>query len=505
MKKIIVSLSILFLLGSCKEDFLERYPLDSPSAETFWTSAENAEMWVNNLYRSLPDESDSNIENWSDNAYCRTGENGRVIANGTFQTNSAIIQNRWDYTYIRRCLEFFTKVDEIPNVSATVKNNLVGQVRFILAFEYFKLITLFRDVPLVTKPLLISESDLPKSPKAEVLAYLLDHLDKAIQELPATWPASSNGRVTKGAALALKARVLLYNGKWSEAAETARQVMDSQVYSLHPKFGELFLKSFNNATKEVILARQYAAVVNQNELYRRYGFLGNGGYAYVLPLPDLANAFECTDGLPIQESPLYDPANPMANRDPRFAETFVYPNQNLNGYLYDPFDRSNLSGSLTYLHYRKYINDMKPIETHTHVNWIILRYADVLLMYAEAKNEASGPDATIYDALDQVRKRAGMPVVNRSKYNTQAALRALIRNERRVELAAEGLRYFDIIRWKTAEVVLNKEVFSLEVKDKLPIRTLEKRIFDPKKHYVWPIPQLAIDRAKKLEQHAEWK
>lgn len=504
MKKILFLL-LLLTTFSCKDDFLSRYPLDSPSSETFWTSADNARLWINNLYLALPGSEDTNIENWSDNAMSRTADNGSVIGNGTYQSNAVIIQERWDYTYIRRCLEFLERVEEIPSITPEDKNSLSGQARFILAFEYFNLITLFRDVPLVTKTLAISESDVPKSPKAEVLAYLLEQLDKAIQELPATWPASENGRATKGAALALKARVLLYNSRWAEAAEAAKQVMNLGVYELHPKFGELFLKSFNNKTKEVILARQYADVVALHDIYRKYGMLGNAGYAFVLPLPELANSFECKDGLPITESPLYDPKNPFTNRDPRFGDTFIYPFQNLNGYYYDPFDNTNLSFSLTYLHYRKYINDMKPTETFTYVNWILFRYAEVLLNYAEAQNEATGPDASVYDALDQVRVRAGMPKVDRARYNSQSTLRELIRNERRVELAGEALRYFDIIRWKTAEEVLNTEVKSLEVPGMLPVRVLETRIFDPARHYVWPIPQLAIDRANNLEQHTEWR
>lgn len=505
MKKILVLLSLLLSVSACREDFLERYPLDSPSSETFWTSADNAKMWVNNLYRSLPGVDDAYIEVWSDNAFGKSADLGTVIANGTQQPNSQIVEARWDYSYIRRCLEFFEKVEQIPGVSEADKTSMMGQVRFILAFEYFKLISLYRDVPLVTKPLMISESDVPKSPKAEVMAYLLDHLTKAVDELPLTWPASENGRATKGAALALKTRVLLYDNQWGAAAETAQKIMELGVYELHPKFGELFLKTFNNRTKEVILAKQFAAVVNEHDIYRRYGILGNGAYASVLVLPDLANAFECVDGLPIQESPLYDRAKPFTNRDPRLGETLIYPFQTLNGYYYDPFDKNNLSFSLTYLHYRKYLNDQKPGETHSYVNWIIFRYADILLMYAEARNEAAGPDASVYAALDQLRKRAGMPVVNRAKYNTQTALRALIRNERRVELAGEGLHYFDLIRWKTAEIVLNNPtVKSMEIPNSLPVRIIESRFFDPARHYVWPIPQSAIDRSKKLEQHPEW-
>lgn len=493
-------------MDACDKDFLERYPLDAPSTETFWNSASNAQMWVNQLYTGLPNGESVLREYWSDNAFARLTSASGDIANGTLQTNSNNVLAEWNYSKIRECLEFFENVELIPTITQEKKNELTGQVRFILAFKYFELITLFRDVPLLTKPLTVTTSDIPKSPKSEILSYILEHLDKAIVELPLTWPISESGRITKGAALALKARVLLYNERWAEAASTAKQLMDLNLYSLHPKFDELFLKKLNNKTKEVILAYQYAETVNQHDIYRKMGFVADAGFAYILPLPDLGNSFECIDGLPIEESPLYNPNDPFKNRDPRFYATFIYPYQTFAGYYYDPFAGVNPGNSLTYLHYRKYCNDKEPgAVVFSYVNWIIFRYAEILLIYAEAKNEATGPDNSIYEMLDLIRLRAGMPVVNRTKYNTKELLRNLIRNERRIEFAAEGLRYFDIIRWRIAEKVLNKEVTSFEIPGILPLRVIEKRVFDPNKNYVWPIPQSAIDKAKNLEQNPEWK
>jgi len=506
MKKIAFYIMTLIIFSSC-DDFLNKYPLSEPTSETFWTSADNAELWVNNLYNALPNAESAYWDNWSDNAFCRTKPNemGGEIANGTYQTNSGIVFGKWNYSTVRRCFEFFDKIETIPNIKPEIKATLEGQVYFILAYTYFDMITLFRDIPLIQKVTSIDESDIPKSPKSEVLAYVLQVIDKAIDCLPAQYPASETGRATKGAALALKAKILLFNERWAEAAATAKELMDMNQYELHPQFDELFLKSFNNKTKEVILASQYAELVKEHDVYRKFGIMVNADYSLVLPLPDLANSFECTDGLPIAESPLYDPAEPDKNRDPRFYSTFIYPYETYAGTTYDPLNSTNKAFSLTYLHYRKYVNDKTGTEGTSFVNWILIRYAEVLLMYAEAKNEANGPDGTIYDALDLIRVRAGMPKIDRNKYNTKESLREIIRNERRIELAAEGFRYFDIIRWRIAEDVLNKEIFSFEIPDVLPIQNIEKRIFDPKKHYVWPIPQNAIDRAKNLEQHSEWK
>jgi hypothetical protein len=504
--RLFIYIILIFSLVSCQEEFLNREPLSEPSTEGFWTSAENAEKWVNSAYNSLPD-GNFYRQNWSDDALDRTKpwSMGGDISDGTFDPANGNVANEWSYSTIRHCLEFYENIDKVPDISQERKDELSGQVRFILAFEYLELITLFRDVPLVTKPVSIKESDLQKSPKSEVLSYIIDQLDQAIEELPEAWPESDNGRATKGAALALKARALLYNERWSDAATAAKRVMDLDIYELHPDFGELFIKAMDNKAKGIILSYQYTELVREHNIYRKFGIIENGGWALTLPTASLANAFRDSMGVPIEESSIYDPDNPTENREPRFYETLILPYQTFAGYYFDPEAGRNPAFSLTNLHFRKYINDKQPGDINSHVNWKILRYAEVLLTYAEAKNEASGPDASIYDALDKVRNRGGIPDVDRNKYDTKEKLRELIRRERRVELAGEGLRYFDIIRWRIAEDVLNKQVRSFEIPGKLTADVIDTWTFIPNKHYVWPIPQYAIDRSKKLEQHSEWK
>lgn len=502
---------LIMALTSCKK-FLDKAPLDKPSMETFWSNYDEAEMWVNNLYNALGGVEETVYEAFSDNAYGRAGLGANNIANGLFETIDARVLDEWNYRYIRLCLEFFQNIDRVPNLTQTQRDQLSGQVRFILAYRYYKMMTFFRDIPLVTEPLTVDNPDQAKSNKQEVLAYILDNLNKAINELPATWPAASNGRATKGAALALKARVLLYNQRWAEAAQAAKEVMDLNIYQLHPNFNELFISTFNNATKEVILARQYAAIANTHDINSRYGPGGFNGQSLILPTAELEASFQMTDGLSKDESPLFDPQHPFDNRDPRFVHTFLWHGQVMNGATL------NLGADdVMYLYFRKYIAEFKDGFRPSHVNWILFRFAEVLLTYAESKNEESGPDATVYDALDLIRVRSGMPVVDRTRYATKDALREFIRNERRVELAGEGLRYFDIIRWRIAETVLNKTIFSLDIEDwadnpiesngqpRFKLKQVQVRTFNPQKHYVWPIPQTAIDQSRLLEQHTEWK
>jgi starch-binding outer membrane protein, SusD/RagB family len=515
IKSIAYLLPFLFLVA-CEDDFLERSPLDTPSLETFWETPAHAEMWVNNLYTGLPTVDDTFFEGYSDNAYGRAGGGANSIANGLFDTNDPKVRGIWNYRTIRLSLEFFENVGKVPNMPQNKLEELSGQVHFMLAYQYFRLITLFRDVPLVKEPLSIDASDVPKNSKEEVLAYILEQLDLAVSKLPVTWPASESGRFTKGGALALKARVMLYNNRWAEAAAAAKQVMDLNVYELHPNFGELFLGSFNNKTKEIIVARQYAENVNTHNIVRDYAPVYLGGFALVLPTDELQASFEMADGSKFDWSNPVHAANPFDNRDPRFYETFTYHGRDYNGVKVD-LTGSEFRFAFTYIYYLKYVADLKNRFWPSHVNWIILRYADVLLMYAEAQNEASGPDESVYEVLDQIRTRAGMPPVDRSLYNSQASLREFIRNERRVELAGEGHRYYDIIRWRIAEQVLNKSIKSMDLtqwvnhpldangNQLLPVKPVQTRIFNPAKHYVWPIPQNAIDRATNLEQHPEWK
>jgi hypothetical protein len=502
IKKISTFLFLIISLTACNDNFLDTVPLASPSDATFWTSESNATTWINYAYRSLPSANDYQFDSMSDDC-CGTGY---LIAQGLLEPASSIVSLKWDYTTIRHCLELLEHLDQLPNLSNDGKNKLAGQARFILSFKYFEMITLYRDVPFFDKVLSLEESDLPKTDKSKILSYILEQLDLAINELPISWSTSENGRATKGAALALKARVLLYNSKWAEAAEVSKVIMDMNVYQLHQNYNELFLTSFNNKTKEVILAHQYAKDLYTHTLCFAYGYYSIGGTSSSLPLPDLVNSYECKDGLPISESPLYNQLTPWDNRDPRFHMNFIVPFESIGGQKYDPVNnKDDKNAAKTYVYFRKYIADMASQQRTMWVNWNIFRYAEVLLTYAEAKNEVSGPDASVYNALNQIRRRAGMPDIDEKRYNSKESLRGAIRNERRVELAGEGLRYFDILRWKIAEDVMNKEITSMVIPGLLPLRIIQTNHFDPKKHYVWPIPQSAIDNAKKLEQHAEWK
>jgi hypothetical protein len=215
-------------------------------------------------------------------------------------------------------------------------------------------------------------------------------------------------------------------------------------------------------------------------------------HAMVNPRQELVDAYECTDGLPISASPLYDPSNWRLNRDPRllltikgFDDTVINSAGQEMGFSYNAISGTGYEPV-------KYCNwDVLPIDysTRSEQDWVLIRYADVLLMYAEARNEASGPDASIYSAVNQVRARVDMPPIPEGL--TKDELRERIRHERRVEFALEGLYWSDILRWRTAEHVIPTIVDPGGV----------RRTFDPGKHYLLPFPQSEIDVNENLEQN----
>jgi hypothetical protein len=290
---------------------------------------------------------------------------------------------------------------------------------------------------------------------------------------------------TKGAAYAMKARYALYMGDWATAAEAADNCIKLKNYTLEADYADIFWQS-TGLIKEKIFAipRSIESSVVLEQWYVNNSLPRNaGGYAAYTPSWDLFAAYLCTDGKPIDESPLFDSLNPFKNRDPRCAKTIVEFNTQHCGFDFDPSPAAtqvynystgakqsnqdsravNQYASYNGLILKKGV-DASWTENGKQVqnDYIIMRYADVLLMYAEAKIELNQIDASVLDAINQVRARAyGVSASSVALYpavtsTDQATLRQTVRLERRVELAFESLRYCDLIRWRLAEKALNK-------------------------------------------------
>lgn len=538
-----ILLAAAALMQGCSK-YLDRAPLSEPSNETFWKSVADAEAGVNAVYATLPSSRDFWKDCQSDNSVMTNawGEGGLgYISMGSQSAADAYLLEEWKYDFIYRALNALDKLREME-LDANLKKRMSAEVRFALAMRYFRMVKHFGDIPLIREtPVSLENAALSRSPKQEVLNYVLQNVDSAVTNLPVVYTdAKDMGRVTKAGALMLRADVYLYMASyrkfhagqdepalWKAAAQAAQEVVNMQRYQLEADYSYLFRHESNNNNKEVILAYQYVP----NEIVHMLPVLclPNGcsitgqGWASFCPTRDLIDSYECTDGQHIRVSPLYDKANPWENRDARMKQTFLLPGvpclrpdgkfrpyQPHPSYK-QPEKMNSEGGGITGYMYLKFAEPENPNPTRSYTNFPIYRYAETWLMLAEALNEYEPANPQIAVAMNEVRKRAGLPVVN-ALLGNQAAMREKIREERRHEFVAEHKRYFDILRWKIAENVLNKPAYGInsEVSDAVgdwtkPAFLAQNRTFDKTKHYLWPIPESATDKNKKLlPQNPNW-
>lgn len=522
MKKIILVLGAGALLLSCSEDLLETQPNDRYPEAIYWTSEKNALAALNGCYAVLKEDGlfgGTATVLWEEtatpNAYNYDNSFGfNVIALGTHippTTTNEVIGNRWTDSYrgIGRCNTLLAEIDKIT-MDENLRNRMKAEAKFLRALFYSMLTTYYGDVPLILdKPDVATQAGLPRSPRAEVVAQVLKDLDEAAAVLPLKHAAADKGRATKGAALGIKARVLLFEAspllnpsndaaKWTAAAAAAQAVMDlapAAGYDLFPNYRNLFLPA-NENNQEVIFDVQFKAPEQTGNSFD----LINRQFNTNAPLRDLIDAYYMKDGLPISESPLYNAAKPYENREPRFYQSVVFPGDTYMGAVTTATTPFKITGYT----FKKYgIYDREPNASilqagQSETNYMVLRYADLLLMYAEARNEAVGPDPTVYAALHRVRQRAGLLPYEVSVGLSKDQMRALLRRERRIELAGEGYYYTDIRRWKTAETVMNATIYTSQN------QAIVKRTFNPARDYWWPVPQTQRDLNPALTQNANY-
>lgn len=501
---IISGLMCILLLASCAKE-LEKSPLDAISSESFWKTDADAQMALTGCYATLYPFSPLGwarpyLDCLSDNAYSQWGSynwNITAISTGDLNPSSAGLSPTIFNTYYRGIAaynNFLANIDRVEDIDEAKKNNYIAQVRFLRALLYFDLVNFYGDVVLYREsPKSPDEAKVARTPKAEALSFIHEELDFAIANLPNT---AFGGKAVKGSAMSLKTRVLLYEEKWAEAATQAKEVMDLNIFSIGPDYEGLFLTRGQAANPEIIFSTVYLSPTLSHATAdpsntNRASDIEFGWGSHICPYQNLVDEYECTDGNMIGESPLYDPLQPWLNRDPRLKYTIRMPN------ITWPAGEPAGAASLTGVNMQKYVDLAKAPFSYSKQDqydedYVHIRYADVLLMYAEAKNEATGPDASIYDALDQIRGRAGvnMPPVDRLKYNTRDLLRQFIRHERRIELALEGQRYFDLKRWRIADTVIPQYQTPGGV-----------QLVFAEKHYLLPIPQSEMDINPNLEQN----
>ncbi len=528
---------------SCS-DFLDTVPHDALSPATTWKTPEDAQKFVIGCYNDWLDGADGGVlfymDCTSDFGYNNfTWEGYTVMGNGKLKP-SDYGTSFYDFKTIRRCNTFMENVEQITFPDEAVKKDLIAQVRAIRAFDYFTMNFWYGGVPIISNYTSADEAKVARNSEEEVKKFVYDEIDAVIPDINVT--PSARGRVAKGAALAIKMRSALYWGDYSRAQEAAKAIMELNQYRLDANYANLFTIA-GQTSGEIILAAQYIETLHSIGTIGQMYNNADGGWSSIVPTQNLVDAYEMADGLTKEESPAYDPVHPFAGRDPRMAMTVLFPGQDwkANGkdkVVLNTLDRKMADGndnpnhplvadnaSKTSLTWAKYLAPMDQYSDiwNTAASPIVFRYAEVLLTYAETTNELSGPSADVYDALDQVRLRVGMPAVDRAKYGTKEQLRALIRRERGVELAGEGVRRADIVRWKdangkmVAETVLNgtlnRVVGTINYNEADPYkratinvnaaaadRLIEDRSFAPHNRYL-PIPQTSMDKNPKLQQN----
>jgi starch-binding outer membrane protein, SusD/RagB family len=501
-KNIIIPVFLLVILTGCQKDFLDMTPLDQIDPNAYFNNEKEASVALNGVYSAL-DDTWISYDAMSDDMIDQYPWEGPFeIGNGTYGSETDYILWKWQYSYkgIARANLFIEKMETVATFDADVKNRMIGEAKFLRAFWYADLADFYGDVPLITAPQSLEEASTPKSPKAEVITQVLKDLDDAAATLPGSYSGGDIGRATKGAALALKTRVLLYNQRWSEAAAVAKTITG---YSLYPDYAGLFTVEAEN-NEEIIFDSQYIKDKRVN------------GYSTIIrdwksfcPFKQLSDDYYMANGKPITAPGSgFDALKPFENRDPRLKQTLGLPGEDYGGAIYIPADDQN---SPTGMAIKKWVEFSNDEYWNSEINLILIRYADVLLMYAEAQNEASGPDASVYEAMNSVRERAGMPDVTPGL--DQAQMRNEIRHERRIEFVGEGLRYSDIRRWHIAEnVLVNGTGYdrNLLADPTDPSNwvyeeiVVDERTFSAPKNYIWPLPESELTVNKALVQNPLW-
>ena len=543
----------LALLSAC-EDWLEIEPKDRFGDTTVWGSEENADMFLNDIYNQLPhlNNETQNLDQYSDNSYVGAEwMNARTTIYTGALSPTSWIPGPWDmwkwgrqnnddakgqYERIRSCNLFITKVTE-SDFSADYKKERLAEARFLRAWFYHYLWMAYGGVPIITEVLdnnVSTDIFYPRETAQKTFEFIDKELDEIKDDLPPRRSGSDLGRASKGAILTLKGWVELFHAselrnpgkdkkRWEAAAATLKDVIDLQVYRLQPTILDLWTEATNN-NDEVIFDFQ----MSKQNGGRREGLFGpvfvkgvQSSWGNMQPTQELVDDYCMANGLPITDPASgYNKNNPYKNREKRFYQSILYDGSMWQGEEIitrvgvgspNEIDTSSDSDVTNTGYYtRKTIDESVNGADNLQMsngmaNYIFFRYADALLMYAEASLEA-GDKPTAIEYLDMVRTRGdNMPSINDTYPQgiTENQLREIIRRDRRIELAFEDKRWWDILRWKICDGengVMNKPIGGMKIEDtngdgvwEYNYHEVGKRTFLPRMYYQ-PIPQYVIDK-----------
>jgi starch-binding outer membrane protein, SusD/RagB family len=540
MKKLFLIILSAATLYSCRK-------LDQPITRDFtdaayWRDADDALAALSSCYENMSNDTYFfGDEALSDNAYVSgIGFNDvSRVANGAFDPSNTRVTQEWGYRYtcIRKCNTVTENINRVPGLDSTLKRRIVAEARFIRAYSYFQLVSWYGNVPFYTNLISIDESkSIGRTDKNSILDFIQKELTEIRPNLPVNnysgaaggYADKDKGRITRGAAIAFSARVHMFRGEWAGAVSDCELLIDrtdNGTYGLMTNYADIFT-SANEYNREVILDLQYGGgrtyAAQRSFLPQTIALLRS----VLVPTQDLVDDYIMTNGKAINEAGSgYDENNPYVNRDPRFNLTILH-----NGSTVTDFDGKvqtiltqpgsnpatnsidDQGASPTGYYFYKYF-DRTASNYNSGLNIILIRYADVLLMYAEAKNELGQLDAAVWNqTIRALRVRAKFVDAGATEFpgGSKDQLQTIVRRERRAELAFEGERAFDIRRWKIADQVLNRPVRGIKVssgafnKDANGYIIVENRTFQNPKHYLWPVPTFERDQNKNLGQNDQW-
>lgn len=573
-----IALGSVIALVSCK---IDRTSLNGPATGSFPANAKEAEMGLLGAYQSntLIDAASTPLwhvmDNVTDIGYARPGTNYTSPITSAITTDNALVNKPWQVHYrtIARCHTVLDNLEKIKSTMAEAAyKQLDGELRFIRAYCYSQMVELFGNVPLLKAGVDLSNASVPRSPRAEVEKFIVDELTAIADNLPVSQVQYGNARASRIAAYMLKARVLLNSKQFPAAAEAANKALTlaTGIHDLtafnssvnfagkdhtvgEPDIANIFGHTGFKTSKEWIWVAEYNLAIPgdvHNQQYFSASRLGKG-VCYWGPTQDLINSFQSKDGLPITESPLYDATKPFENRDPRLDMYCVRPHARYLGYQFEPnasfptvknywpvitgasttasnvanADATNAFRSFSGYLWRKTVDiadfNSTSVSGVSDLNVGIFRFAELLLVYAEAKIEANDIDASVFTAINRVRRRALMPDLPTNL--NQAQLRKALRYERKVELANDGVRWNDIRRWGIAKTVMNGFIYlNRDAKqwtntvltgfddsytpiynraEAIKYFTTQEVVYKENKDEYWPVPKSEMDANNKLMQN----
>ncbi len=515
MRKILI-VSLFAIFSSCSKDFLEQPSLTNLAAENFWKTEQDALLGIHAIYDNLQDriQYSGNLNGFAaagfpmydcfgDNVFNATG--WLFVGPGNYMIGNVdpsyqMFSTLWGSLYrgIGRANLAIENIEKMPAsaITAQKKNQLIAQATFLRGLLYSHVAVYFQDAPLILKPQTLDEAYVAKNTYQEISDQIIKDLRFAADNLPNTYPATQYGYATKGAALGILARFHLYNKNYQGVIDATSTIM-TLGYILDPNYATLFTEA-GESSREILFSVRFNQDVSANNELFSATFLTIPRVESA-PMKNLVDDYLCTDGRPITTSPLYNPAIPRNNRDPRCTATIYFTGDIFLTDLNRPFT----GNTATKFGQRKYVRRAASstgiaVSSPGGQDFIVIRYADVLLMRAEALLETNQL-TEVYTLINQVRARVSMPTVQSvdGASLSQAALRTILRRERRVELAIEGLRFMDLKRWGTMQ-----QAFQTIATDNVPgyaptYRGLKSETF--------PIPQNELNVNKQLVQNPGWQ